>query len=151
MKNLTYINLFFIIIFISACSKKEEQPQKTEAPKTEDVKKVNPVDTAITTAKLPGEFPDDFPVYKNAKIISSTKGGTGPIVSMKSKDKASDVGNFYKTEMSNKGYNADKYNDKLMHDDGGIQVFTKDGKQYTISYHYNNDHTSITIAMTDVK
>jgi hypothetical protein len=78
MKNLIFSIIIFFIIAVVGCSKKDEPQQKTEtSTKTEDVKTVKPKDTVSTIPKLPAEFPDDFPIYKGAKIISSYKRRVG--------------------------------------------------------------------------
>ena len=51
--------------------------------------------------------------------------------------------------MPKNGQKADSNNDKMMHDDGGALTFRKDGKEYTILYHFNEvkGKTDLTISM----
>jgi hypothetical protein len=52
--------------------------------------------------KLPGDFPDDFPKYKGAKVLGSISGGDGDqqgtLVTFETGDSVSDVEDFYKKE-----------------------------------------------------
>lgn len=113
--------------------------KKTQDNKTQDVKKED-----VPADKLP-DFPADIPVYPGAKIISTDKGAIGPSATLQTTDKASLVGEFYKTEMKKNGYTPQEDNDKMMKDDRGIITFRKEGKEYTITYRYLDDKGKTTI------
>lgn len=107
--------------------------------KMNDLKNVNiktPDGNEISTNKLPEGFPADFPIYKDAKIITSTKTGKNFTITFEINDKADAVGNFYKTELPKAGYEADKDNDKMMASDRGIITFQKSGKYFDLTYNY---------------
>ncbi len=58
--------------------------------------------------KLPDDFPEDVPVYKNAKIkgtnISKMDNGELMVITMQTDDNLQDIGKFYKDELVKNGF-----------------------------------------------
>jgi hypothetical protein len=161
MKNLSYaiLTAFILTLAISGCGKtdktdvttKTEDSKKTDDKKTDDPKvDIKTKDADVTTGKLPDDFPSDIPQYKDAKILASAKTAMGTTVTFEINDKAKAVADFYKTEMKKSGYDADKNNDMMMTDKGGVMTFKKGGKDYTLTYGYN-DATSKTSLVILIK
>jgi hypothetical protein len=74
----------------------------------------------------------------------------GTTVTYEINDKAKPVADFYKSEMSKAGYDADKNNDIMMTDKGGVMVFKKGGKEVSLTYGYA-DATSKTSLVILIK
>ncbi len=151
MKNLSYavITVFIFALFISGCGKKDDKTDvtvKTDNNKTD----VKTKDVDVSTGKLPDDFPKDIPQYKDAKILASAKTAMGTTVTYEISDKPKPIGDFYKDEMKKAGYDADKNNDMMMTDKGGVMVFKKGGKEYSFTYGWN-DATSKTSLVILIK
>jgi hypothetical protein len=148
MKNLIYVVLLVFIVGIAGCGKKDtDVTVKTSGDNKTDVKTK---DVDVSTGKLPDDFPSDIPQYKDAKILASAKTAMGTTVTFEINDKAKAVADFYKTEMKKSNYDADKNNDMMATDKGGVLVFKKGGKDYTFTYGYN-DATSKTSLVILIK
>src|SRR5947209_6353874 len=102
MKNLIYLVLFVFIAGFAGCGKTDIKVDKTN--ETTDIKTK---DAEVTTGKLPADWPSDIPAYKDAKVIASAKTAAGTTVTYEINDKAKPVGDFYKSEMTKAGYDAD--------------------------------------------
>lgn len=152
MKNFIYVFLAVFIIGITGCSKKDEKTDVTT--KTEDSKDkgtdVKTKDVEVSTNKLPSDFPSDIPQYKDSKILGSAKTPQGTAVTFEINDKAKAVADFYKTEMKKSGYDADKNNDMMATDKGGVMIYKKGGKEISLTYGYD-DATSKTSLVVLIK
>ena len=146
MKNLAYIIFIFFIFYISGCGKNDERDYEDSRNNT----KTNSSDTETTknnfnsTHSLPSDFPSDIPIYVNSKILSSSS-GNNPMVTLETDDNLNDVTDFYKTEMIKNGYNTDSFNDLIP--GSNMMIFSKEGKQYTISCMYNTAKAKTLITM----
>jgi len=131
MKNFIYLVLVLFVVGIAGCGKTDVKVDKTG--ETTDVKTK---DAEVTTGKLPADWPSDIPTYKDAKILASAKTAMGTTVTYEISDKLKPVGDFYKEEMKKAGYEADKNNDMMMTDKGGVMTYKKGGKEVTLTMGY---------------
>src|ERR1041384_654258 len=141
MKNLIYV-LIAVSIFAAGCGKKDDVT-KTDVKTDKQGTDVKTKDAEISDNKLPSDFPSDIPQYKGSKIIASVKTPQGTAVTFQTDDKPKSVSEFYKSEMSKSGYDADKNMEMMMTDKGGIMVYKKGGKEVSFTYGYD-DATSKT-------
>ena len=139
------------LVFMStACSRCTETVTKKAVEKTTGVSvdedegsvkiKTDEGEAEIESGKneLPDDFPDDFPIYKGAKVASSTKmsvdEGTSFHVSLEVKGSVDTVADYYKEELVDAGYTISstmETNGNVMYtlqDDGVVQVVDQDGK-----------------------
>ncbi len=76
--------------------------------------------------KLPDGFPDDFPIYKGAKVASSTKmtldQGTSYTVQLEAKESVSTVADYYKEALPDAAYKIEG----TMETDGNV-MYTLEG------------------------
>ncbi len=128
MRKIVYLLTVLFLISITGCSKKSGT--------NSDTKKTTSGNEVSSDNKLPDSFPADFPIYKDAKIAGSTKVSGKITVTFEINDKADAVGNFYTQELPKAGYEAEKNNDKMMKNNGGIISFKKGGKIYDLTYTY---------------
>ncbi len=151
MNKFIYVFLAVFIIGITGCSKKDEKTDPTT--KTEDSKDkgtdVKTKDVDVSTTKLPSDFPSDIPQYKDSKITASVKTPQGTAVTFEISDKGKAVADFYKTEMKKSGYDADKSNDMMATDKGGVLIYKKGGKEVDLTYGYDeaSNKTSLVILL----
>ena len=147
MKNLIYLVLLAFIVGFVGCGKTDKVDVKTDS-KTEGVD-VKTKDAEVTTGKLPADWPTDIPTYKDAKILASAKTPQGTTVTYEISDKLKPVADFYKDEMKKGGYEADKSNDMMMTDKGGVMIYKKGGKEVdlTMGYADATSKTSLVILL----
>jgi len=143
MKHLVYEVILVFIIGLGGCGKtdKTDVTVKTD-DKTKDVD-VKTKDATVSTGKLPDNYPSDIPQYKDAKILASASTAQGTTVTFEIPDKLKAVADFYKDAMKKGGYDADKNNDMMMTDKGGIMTYKKGGKDFTLTMGYD-DARSVT-------
>jgi hypothetical protein len=156
MKSRSFITLFFLIVVVLSCGKKQEKIEvisKTEEVKTtdavskkEDLKNNND----STLKKLPDDFPSDFPIYKNAGIMSSSKTPDGSTLTFEIDDNIQAVGDFYKSEMLKNGYKAISDNNIVLSNKGGIITYSKGGREFELKFRYN-DAASKTILIISIR
>ncbi len=96
--------------------------------------------------ELPDNYPNDVPVYKNAKILSSITSKTDQVdtmtVTLQSDDSLNDVAQFYKDQLPKNGFSITN-----QREDKSIAVLSanKDDRTVSIVASRNNDKTSIGI------
>lgn len=146
MKHLSLILFILIVIAAAGCSKKESG-EKPGVTVTKDEMKTKNVD--VQESKLSDEFPKDVPIYKDAKVITSTKTSKELITSFEIKDKGRSVAEFYLQEMKKSGYTGDKENNNMMKDNTGIITFQKEGRLVSFVYNYKEESgkTMLTISV----
>lgn len=92
--------------------------------------------------KIPDGFPDKFPVYEGAKVVSGAKvasqGKSNFYVGWSTDDSASDVASFYKEALPENGYKI-----KDSYESTQATVFTLDDKS-SVSISEQNGKTAIT-------
>ncbi len=132
MKHLTLAVLLLFVIGLSSCGKKDDKVDVTTNKEGTDVN-VKTKDVDVSTNKLPADWPSDIPTYKDAKLLASAKTPQGSTATYDISDKLKPVADFYKDEMKKAGYDADKTNDMMMTDKGGIMVYKKGGKEVDLT------------------
>lgn len=102
----------------------------------------------IGTNKLPEGFPDDIPVYKDAKITSSLKAEDGYSLTMNTEgDELQVIADYYKSELEKEGWKSvmaansgltGQAHVSLQYEKGARQItitITGDGKGTAVSMH----------------
>lgn len=139
-----------LVFMLTACSSLTKTATKKAVEETTGVSvdddegsvkiKTDEGEAEIQSGKneLPDDFPDDFPIYKGAKVTSSTKmsidKGTSFHVSLEVKGSVDKVADYYKEELVDAGYTISstmETNGNVMYtleDDGIVQVVDQDGK-----------------------
>ncbi len=130
MKKLIYLVIVVFMAAMVGCGKTDKVDTKTDGTdvKTKDVE--------VSTTKLPSDWPSDIPVYKDAKLLATAKTPQGSTATYEISDKLKPIGDFYKDEMKKAGYEADKSNDMMMTDKGGIMMYKKSGKEVDLTMGY---------------
>lgn len=103
----------------------------------------------VGSSELPKSFPKDFPVYKNATVISSAsnvqqENVNGQLVIFSTKDGLDKVVPFYKKELASKGWEITS-----SFDSDSVQTWavTKGTTEGTVSITSAPDQTTIQIAL----
>lgn len=104
-----------------------------------------------TEGELPDDFPNDFPIYDDAEVESTSSwAGEGDItfyVNLFSDDEAKEVYDWYKDELSGEGWTIDSDTFITGDSDGGLMGATKDTSQLTLSVSEDTDNTAIGIIL----
>lgn len=58
----------------------------------------------VGEGEIPDNFPSDVPVYSEAEVITSSESGDNFTLALKSSDSVSEVSDFYKTKLADKGW-----------------------------------------------
>lgn len=108
-----------------------------------------------TEGELPKDFPDDFPMYDKAQVdsTSSWAGGSDTTfyVNLLSDDSAQEVYDWYKAELTDKGWTI--ASDTFMTGDssGGLMSATKDKSTLTFTTSQENEGCSVGIILVITK
>ncbi len=139
-----------LVFMLTACSSLTKTATKKAVEKTTGVSvdedegsvkiKTDEGEAEIQSGKneLPDDFPDDFPIYKGAKVTNSSKmstdKGTSYYVTLEVKGSVDKVADYYKEELVDAGYTISstmETNGNVMYtlqNDGIVQVVDQDGK-----------------------
>ncbi len=147
MKHLTLAVLLLFVIGLSSCGKKDDSKVDVTTNKEGTDVNVKTKDVDVSTNKLPADWPSDLPTYKDAKLLASAKTPQGSTATYEISDKLKPIADFYKDEMKKAGYDADKSNDMMMTDKGGVMVYKKGGKEvdFTMGYADATSKTSLVV------
>ncbi|OCQ92163.1 S-layer protein [Oscillatoriales cyanobacterium USR001] len=137
---------FLLLISLTACanspnSKALEEslaadPRLNEKPVNLSTPTPSPVanESNISTAKLPGNFPAEIPIYTNAQLLEVTESnnsGEAKILRWKTTDPSNYIQNFYQTELTRKKW---EIINKFSEDGQGKLTATKDNLQVVVSF-----------------
>lgn len=93
--------------------------------------------------RLPENFPKDIPIYKDSKIEGNMDMGQMTVVTLTTKAKASQVNEYYKTELSDEGWETKGI--EMPNPSQYMGLFNKKDKELTVTIGEEEGETTIVL------